>query len=94
MLPEGFHWTERWQYGGDELALKVGDRTVAQLMKKVDGVSWYALLRVGPGILGPIRTRDCESRASGIAGVEAWACRHEAALRANRHLYPQPEAED
>ena len=48
MLPEGFHWTERWQYGGDELALKVGDRTVAQLMKKMDGVTWYAVLRVGP----------------------------------------------
>lgn len=94
MLPADFQWIPRGQYADDELALTVGGRWVAQLMKKVDGVSWYAHLVVGPGTLAPYIHRACESRESGIAGIEAWACRNEDALRAGRHLYPQAEPED
>lgn len=93
MLPADFQWIPRGQYAGDELALTVGGRWVAQLMKKANGVDWYALLKIGPG-LGDDLFRDCESRESGIAGVEAWALRNEDALRAGRHLYPQAEALD
>ena len=92
MLPADFQWIPRGQYAGDELALTVGGRWVAQLMKKVNG-DWYALLRVGPGLRDDL-FRDCESRESGIAGVEAWACRNEEALRAGRHLYGRDEPAD
>ena len=93
MLPADFQWIPRGQYAGDELALTVGGRWVAQLMRKADGKAWYALLRTGPGLSDEVY-RDCASRESGIAGVEAWACRNEDALRAGRHLYPQAEPEE
>lgn len=92
-LPADFQWIPRGQYAGDELALTCNGRWVAQLMRKANGTDWYALLRVGPGLSADV-FKDCESRESGIAGVEAWACRHEDALRAGRHLYPQAEQED
>lgn len=92
-LPADFQWLPRGQYAQDELALAVGGRWVAQVMRKANGQDWYALMKVGPGLLDDV-FRDCESRESGIAGVEAWACRHEDALRANRHLYAQAEPEE
>ena len=92
-LPQGFQWQPRGQYAGDELALVANGRWVAQLMRKADGAQWYALMKVGPGLSDDL-FRDCASRDSGVAGIEAWACRHEAALRENRHLYPQAEPED
>lgn len=93
MLPADFQWIPRGQYAGDELALTVNGRWVAQLMKKTNGRDWYALMKVGPGLSDDL-FRDCASRESGIAGIEAWACRHEAALRQNRHLYAPAEPED
>lgn len=94
MLPADFQWIPRGQYAQGELALTVEGRWVAQLMRKVDGVSWYAILYTGPGTLRPFVTRDCASKESGVAGIEAWACRHEATLRKNQHLYAQAESDD
>lgn len=80
MLPDGFEWIPRWQYGDDELTLAVDDWHAASLMRKVTG-EWYALLHLTAVPLGPYRMRACASRESGIAGIEAWARRHEAGLR-------------
>lgn len=92
MLPADFQWIPRGQYAGDELALTVGGRWVAQLMTRANGKDWYALLKIGPGLMDD-QFRDCESRESGIAGVEAWATRNQDALRAGRHLYSRADAE-
>src|SRR5690606_33157725 len=80
MLPDGFEWVQRWQYAADELALTIDGWHAASLMQKVTG-EWYALLYLSGEPLGPFRTRACASRESGIAGIEAWARRHEAKLR-------------
>lgn len=57
-----------------------GPMVVAQLMQRVDG-SWYALLSPSAEPLGPVKTRSCVSRKSGVAGIEAWATRNAARLR-------------
>ena len=89
MLPEGFKWTERYQYAKDELALKLDDREVAVLMRTIDG-HWFAYLeRQRPGMAPQVK-RDCRSRETGIAGIELWACRHEARLRAEVAAIPRP----
>lgn len=80
MLPEEFTWEPRHQYAKGELALRLGAMTVAQLMRKVTG-EWFAELSPYSEMFSPLVFRDCVSRESGIAGIEAWACRHEAHLR-------------
>lgn len=89
MLPDGFQWVPRYQYAEHELALKLDHRTVAQLMQRMGG-SWYAQLDCQRPIGAPMRMRDCQSRETGIAGIEAWACRHEARLRAEVDAMPKP----
>ena len=93
MLPTDFKWIPRGQYAPDELTLTVGGRYVAMLMTKVDGVTWIARLDCHQPITAPVVTRECVSRESGIAGIEAWAVRHEATLRAGLCVYQQ-EAEE
>lgn len=87
MLPEGFRWIPRGQYTGDELALTLDGRYVAQLMQRVSG-SWFAQLWSHRGIHAPLVTRSCRSRETGITGIEAWACRHEAQLRTEVSALP------
>ena len=93
MLPDGFKWIPRGQYAADELALTVNGRHVAALMKKVDGLTWIARLDCHQPISAPPVMRPCTSFESGKAGIEAWATRHHAALRAGRCVYQQ-EAEE
>lgn len=87
MLPADFQWIPRGQYAQDELALVVNGRHVAMLMRKVDGVAWVARLDAHQSITAQVVMRDCVSFESGKAGVEAWAMRHEATLRAGREVY-------
>ena len=84
MLPEGFHWIDRYQYAKGELALVFNGRYVAQLMRKVDGETWIARLILDPGIHAPVVTRTCSSFEAGKAGIEQWARLNEAKLRAIR----------
>lgn len=87
MLPAGFQWVPRYQNAPPgELALHVDGLEVASLMQKVDG-SWLALLRPHQEPMAPFRTRDCTSRGAGITGIQAWALRHEAHLRAEALVY-------
>ncbi len=81
MLPDGFQWIPRYQHAAGELALVFDGRHVAQLMRKVDGVTWIARLILEGSIHAPVDIRSCQSFDSGKAGIEAWACRHEAQLR-------------
>lgn len=80
MLPTGFQWQPRYQYAKDELALKLGDETVAMLMQDNHG-GWYARLWCHWAISEPVVTRPCSSFEAGRAGIEAWAVKHEARLR-------------
>ena len=82
MLPDGFQWVPRGQYAGDEIALALNGRWVAMLMRKVDGVTWIARLECQQPITAPVVSRVCSSFEAGKAGVEAWARKHEARLRA------------
>lgn len=81
MLPEGFRWVPRYQNAPPgEVALELGELQVASLTQRVGG-GWLAILHPYAPAFSPIITRRCSSRGSGISGVEAWACRHEAHLR-------------
>lgn len=80
MLPEGFNWAPRWQYDPHRSALMLQGVQVASLLDKVTG-GWFARLWVHHPITAPLVTRECSSLEAGRAGVEAWACRHEARLR-------------
>jgi hypothetical protein len=82
MLPQDFTWQERWQYANGELALLLHGKQVALLLRKANGVDWYALLDCQQPMRCPALTRPCSSLEAGKAGVEAWAARHEARLRA------------
>lgn len=87
MLPEGFKWIPRYQHAPTgELALVCGSMHVAHLTQKLSG-EWLARMRPFHGMFTPDVTRDCSSHAAGVAGVEAWACRHEAHLREQAALY-------
>ena len=92
MLPDGFQWIPRGQYAQDELALVVNGRHVAMLMRKVDGVAWVARLDAHQSITSAVVMRPCASRESGMAGIEAWANRHQDTLMAGREVYgPAPD---
>lgn len=54
---------------------------VARLIQRVDDHSWFAMLDRHLG-WDAEKKRKCTSYESGRAGVEAWALRHEARLRA------------
>lgn len=94
MLPADFQWIPRGQYAEDELALLCNGRHVAMLMKRVDGETWMARLDCHQPITAPVVTRTCTSFESGKAGVEAWAARHQATLRAGACVYQQAEPVD
>lgn len=81
MLPDGFEWVPRYQYAREEIALALDGEHVASLLHRLDG-SWYARLEIQRPIDAPLVTRSCTSFEAGKAGCEAWACRHEARLRA------------
>jgi hypothetical protein len=81
MLPDGFAWHPRYQHAPGELALKVDGHVVAQLLQRLDG-RWLAQLWTHRHITAPVVSRPCQSRESGKSGIEAWACRHEARIRA------------
>lgn len=83
MLPDDFIWQPRWQYAKDELALMVGKRTVAMLMRRTDG-TWFARLECHLPIESPVVIRNCTSYEAGKAGIEAWATRHADRLRAGQ----------
>ncbi len=89
MLPEGFEWIPRHQYANGELALVLGRMTVAQLLQRIDG-SWMARLCPYAEPMSPWIQRSCRSFESGKAGAEAWARRHETALRAEAARIPRP----
>lgn len=91
MLPEGFQWQPRWQYDTQLTALTLDGVQVAALLDRVDG-SWFARLWAHHGIEAPLVTRPCTSFEAGRAGIEAWACRHEARLREEvaRHIAGRP----
>lgn len=86
MLPDGFQWIPRYQHADGELALEVDSALcAAQLMRRLDG-GWMATLAPFAEPFGPWRTRLCSSFEAGKAGIEAWAVRHEALLRAQAVL--------
>lgn len=91
MLPDGFQWVPRYQYAKGELALVFEGRHVAQLMRKVDGVTWIARLILDGSIHAPVDIRPCQSLESGKAGIEEWARRNEKRIRNRRVRYPEPE---
>ncbi|TAA22029.1 hypothetical protein EA658_00005 [Pseudoxanthomonas winnipegensis] len=80
-LPEGFHWTRRWQYSKCHDALALYGEHVAVLLDKVGG-GWFARLECQrPGVEAPLVTRPCSSYESGKKGCELWAERHQVRLR-------------
>ena len=82
MLPAGFQWVKAHQYEvGPPTSLMLDGVGMARMLQRVDG-SWFARLDCHKPITAPLRTRDCASFESGVAGCEAWACRHEERLRA------------
>ena len=78
-----FRWT--WlgaDIGGREVVYQLGITQVARLVDRLDG-SWFALLDTHSDCFDRSRhTRDCSSYEGGRRGVELWAKRHEARLRA------------
>lgn len=87
MLPDGFQWVPRYQRAPPgELALDCNGLHVAQLTQKLDG-TWLARLKPFHALFSPEVARDCTSHEAGVAGIEAWACRHEAHLREQAALY-------
>ncbi|MBB1061871.1 hypothetical protein [Marilutibacter spongiae] len=89
MLPDGFKWTKRSQYDEEGTAVVLGDVQVAMLLERVDG-GWLARLNAHWGMDRPLVTRRCQSKATGTAGIEAWARRHEARLRAEAAAQARP----
>jgi hypothetical protein len=81
MLPDGFRWAIRHQYDTRHTALTLDGKQVAMLLERVDD-SWFAVLDAHKGVHAPLVRRDCTSFEAGKAGIEAWACRHEARIRA------------
>lgn len=81
MLPEDFEWKDRYQYARGELALVHGGKQVAMLLRRADG-GWMARLWCHWPLAAPLVSRKCSSFEAGRAGVEAWALRHEAQIRA------------
>ncbi|HEY4529399.1 MAG TPA: hypothetical protein VIG97_03570 [Luteimonas sp.] len=81
MLPDGFQWAKRHQYDTQETALVYRRKQVAVLLERLDG-SWMARLECHWPITEPLVTRACSSLEAGRAGVEEWARRHAARLRA------------
>ncbi|NLA66823.1 MAG: hypothetical protein GX856_00990 [Gammaproteobacteria bacterium] len=81
MLPEGFSWANRHQYDTRQTALVLDGRQVAMLLERIDG-TWFARLECHWPITAPLVTRRCRSLDAGRAGIEAWAVRHQARLRA------------
>lgn len=81
MLPDGFHWANRYQYDTQRTALVLKGQQVAMLLEKVGG-GWFARLWAHWPIEAPLVTRPCSSLEAGRAGIETWASRHEARLRA------------
>ncbi len=81
MLPEGYTWVPR-HLSPQELDLHLDGKGVAQLHKTMDNTRWFVLLDRHWPIEAPLVIRPCESRESGIAGLERWAQRHRERLRA------------
>ena len=81
MLPDGFEWKDRYQYAAGELALVHEGQQVAMLLRRADG-GWLARLWSNWPLAEPMVSRQCTSFDAGKAGIEAWARRHEAQLRA------------
>ena len=80
MLPDGFAWqciTGTAGHGRPD-ALAFRQYEVARVTDRIDG-GWLALLHYPDGRRV---VRHCTSYEAGRAGCEAWAARHEAALRA------------
>lgn len=61
------------------VSYRLGITEVARLMERVGG-GWY--VRLDMHLAGSMRYRDCRSYETGKAGVELWAARHEARIRA------------
>ncbi|MGH8075611.1 MAG: hypothetical protein ACREO4_16295 [Lysobacter sp.] len=80
MLPEGFRWAKRHQYDTQDTALVLDGTQVAMLLARLDG-SWFVRLWAHWSIREPLVTRPCTSLDAGRAGIETWACRHEAQIR-------------
>lgn len=62
--------------------LALGSSGVARMTQRVDNGAWFVYLDYH--LLTMERrafTRNCTSFEAGKAGVEMWACRHEARLR-------------
>lgn len=87
MLPDGFQWVPRYQYAQGELALRIGRLTSAQRTQRLDSV-WFAQLSPNPDLMARHRVRSASSFEAGKAGIEVWAWRHEAALRAQAASIP------
>ncbi|KAF1689100.1 hypothetical protein CSC62_17085 [Pseudoxanthomonas jiangsuensis] len=66
---------------GEADALFVAGRAAARMVECLNG-TWFALLRY-PGRESVMR--DCTDYATGRAGIEAWARRHQHALEADAH---------
>lgn len=66
---------------GEPDALFVAGREAARMVERLNG-TWFALLRY-PGRESVMR--DCTDYATGRAGIEAWARRHQHALEADAH---------
>jgi hypothetical protein len=81
MLPDDFQWKPRWQHAKDELALVLDGRTVAMLMRTADS-KWVARLDCQQPDDAPIHMRKCATFETGKGGIEAWAAKHQARLRA------------
>lgn len=82
MLPDGFTWANRGQYDTQLNALVYRGRQVAMLLERVDG-GWAARLWAYQPIPEPLVMRRCSSLDAGRAGIEVWARRHEARIRAD-----------
>lgn len=82
MLPDGFAWKDRYQYAQGELALLCEGKQVAMLVRRADG-GWVARLWAHRPITEPLVSRRCSSFEAGKAGIETWAGRHQARIRAD-----------
>ncbi len=80
-LPDDFIWRPRAQYADPYTALTLHGQVVAQMLDKVGG-GWVARLHLRDGLDAPLVMRHCTDFNTGRRGVELWAIRHEAELRA------------
>lgn len=62
------------------VSYQLGIRELARLMDRPDG-TWYVRLDMHLGG-DKLLLRDCRSYETGKAGIELWAARHEARIRA------------